>query len=274
MDRPLPALAVVAVLLVVPAAGCTGLAGDGPATASETLTPAAVPEVSSPVAPGVPAPAASGARSAPVDTDRLLAADARARAGTSYRLKRSVDIETRSGDTWMSIRRARNVGADGAVLERLAAGGFGRLRPTVLNSTLWTDGSTVRVRTRLSDDRTVITRRLPAVPTRHRLGLDLRERVLSAGEYRVRSVEGGRAVLVSRGPVSLSRPVVPIALGPPRNVSVRAVVTTEGLIARLVVRYDASYLDERVDVVVRHRVTGVGGTPVRRPAWANATADG
>jgi hypothetical protein len=271
MGPPLRPLALV--VLVAVTAGCTGLFGSTPGAGTSTVTPVAVPDDLRTAAPGVPAPGSGPGGQRPLEPARLLAADERIRANTSYRLERFVRIESRDVETWLAVKRIRNVGADGSVVERLDARGSGDLRPTVLNSTLWTNGSVVASRARLANGRTVLSERLPGVPNRHRTGLDLAERAFAGADYRVEPGPGGGAVLVSTGPVALTGPVAPVSLGPPRNATARVTVSERGLIRQLRVEYDATFLRKTVRVTITHRVNAVGETTVRRPDWVVPATD-
>jgi len=261
------------VLATALTAGCSGLfSGPGayPATETATVTPVDVPEVQTQPAPGIPAPpAAADQPSGPVDAEQLIAADDRIRSNASYRLERVVRIEMRDGDGEMVIQRARRVGTDGPVHERLVAEGTRLLRPSVLNSTLWQDDETIATRATLSNGRPVMLTTLPTPPTRHVVGVGLGERVLRDSELRVQSSGDGTTTLVVEGRVGLSDLEVPVAVGPPRNATARVTVTSAGLIQRVHVNYDTLYLEEPVRVTIRHRVLDVGETTVERPAWVD-----
>jgi len=261
------------VLAVALTAGCSGLlSGASPDSGTETatVTPVDVPEINTQPAPGVPAQdAAADQPSGPVDAERLIAADDRVRSNTSYRLERVARIGTLESEGEMVIRRSRQVGADGAIHERLVAEGTEPLRPSVLNSTLWQDADTTATRATLSNGQTVLLTRLPTPPTRHIVGLGLGERVLRDSEFRVSSTGNGTTTLVVEGHVGLSELEVPVAVGPPRNATARVTVTPEGLVQRVHVTYDTTYLEERVRVTISHRVVGVGETTVERPDWVD-----
>jgi hypothetical protein len=266
-------LASAVVLAVALTAGCSGIvagpdADRGPETA--TVTPVDVPEVRTQVAPGVWPPGSADQPARPVQTDRLVAANARVRANTSYRLERVVRIESREDGGRMVIRRSRRVGDDGSVAESLVATGTSPLQPTVRNSTFWRDDDTTATRARLAGGRTVTVQRLPGPPTRHSIGLDLAERVLTDSEFDVRAAGIERTRLVVDGRVSLAQSEVPVAVGPPQNVTASLVVRRDGLVTGLRVSYETVYLDDPVEVTISHRLYDLGNTSVRRPGWVDS----
>jgi hypothetical protein len=137
----------VVVLAIALAARCAGVfAGPSPAQESRTatVTPVDVLEVRTQVPPGVWPPGPADQPERPVQTDRLLAADVRVRANTSYRLERVVRIENCEDRGRTVIRRSRRVGAAGSVAEFLVATGTPPLQPTVRNSTSGTTTTPLR----------------------------------------------------------------------------------------------------------------------------------
>jgi len=194
------------------------------------------------------------------------------RANTSYRLERVVWIESREDDGRMVIRRSRRVGADGNVAEFLVATGTPPLEPTVENSTFWRDEDTIATRARLAGGRTVTAPRLPGPPTHHSIGLDLAERLLADSEFHVRAAGNGTTRLVADGPVDLDESEVSVAVAPPRNATASIVVSRDGLVTALRVTYETTYLGDRTEVVITHRLFDVGETNVERPAWVDETS--
>lgn len=88
----------------------------------------------------------------------------------------------------------------------------------------------------------------------------------------------GRGVVLTaaraEGPAGLQ---VPILLEAPRNISLRVVVTDDGVVRRYRLAYDATYDGTTVRVVRRTRFRRVGATTVEAPDWyrsgLNATSD-
>lgn len=248
------ALRLFCLVAVVASAGCAGLFGGGP---TETLTPAPAPET-----PAQPAPGVTG--DGRVSVERLLAADAAVRNGTSYRFERTLHASGPDGS--LRIERVRHVLADGRVREDLAVDGTGDQTPAIRNGTLWDDGEVLWTRTRLEGGRTVTNRLLSGSASPFGLGEELPGRVLTATDFDVQPRRGG-VVLESTGPFSMSRPVAPVSLGQPRNASARLVVGSEGLVRSLRLSYDASLRGETATVTIRQNVTGVGRTSASRPPW-------
>ena len=261
MPRHLAVLLGCLVLL----AGCGGLAGtertaDKPTT---TLTPAAVPEPPPTVAPGVrlPEPRATGPA---VDGARLLAADERVRAATSYRVVRAVRVR---GDGWTTrVDRTRAVATNGTTHQRVTVEGSEQLGGVIGRGELWANNSARYVRTYGPDGALLEQGRLPSTPRHYQAGRDLRSRLIRGGEYAVEPTDDG-AVLQSTGSVALPADVVAFALGEPRNVTARLVVAESGLIRGLRVRYDTRAAAGPVRVTIRHRLVDVGNTTVGRPTW-------
>lgn len=259
-------LAPVLLACLLALAGCGGVTtGGGDRDATPTLTPAAVPEPPPTAAPGVRLPDDEATGPA-VDAARLLAADERARAATSYRVVRAVRVR---GDGWTTrVDRTRAVAADGETYQRVAVAGTDQLGAVVGRGELWASANdSVRYVRTYSPDGTLLERgRLPSTPRHYRVGRDLRELVVRGGEYAVEPTADG-ARLRSVGPVSLPADVVPFALTEPRNASVRLAVAESGLIRELRVAYDARAAAGPVRVTIRHRLVDVGNTTVTRPGW-------
>lgn len=261
------------VVVVAVLAGCTAISGS--AVDGDHTTPVAVPEETTPLAPGVPAAAVGDADRRYVNTDRLRRADERRRAATSYRLSRTVTVDGAAGT--LRIDRVRVQRADGAAVEHLSTESTGAITPSVVESTLWTDGSVYWTRTTLSDGQTAVNRRHPnppafareppAPPSFHRLGIALSGRLLDAADYVVHHRQDDSVVVRSATPIELDRPVLPIALGDSRNGSVRIRVTSRGLVEELVFRYNATFAGEPVEVTVRQEISSAGTTSVSRPDW-------
>ncbi|MFC7176660.1 hypothetical protein [Halosegnis marinus] len=198
-----------------------------------------------------------------VDADRLLAADARVRDATSYRVVRNVTVR---GDGW-TTRADRVRDANGtAAYQRLDITESARLGAVVGRGEVWTNGSAVYVRTYAPDGTRIERGRLPSEPRHYALLTELRGRLLRAGEFRAEPTDGG-AVLRSAGDLTLSGNPVAFSVGDPRNVTARVTVAESGLVESVRVAYDAPFRGEFVRVEIRHRVVAVGETTVERPAW-------
>ncbi|MFC7075362.1 DUF7537 family lipoprotein [Haloarcula halophila] len=259
MSDSWPALALLGLVLL---AGCDGFAGLDGTTATESRTPAPVPEDST-VAPGVPA---TDGETTVIDADRLLAADTEHRSATGYRLNRTVTIR---GTNWTTrIDRDRRVAANGTLFERVEINSSGPLSPTIGQSELWTNGSTVYVRTFDGDGTRIEQGPFPSAPGHFRQWTMLREQVLADGTYEVEPTADG-AVLRSRELPTLPAALVPLSVREPRNVTARVAVTEAGLIRSLRVQYDTTVRGEPVRVTIRHRLGAVGNTSVDRPAWVS-----
>lgn len=245
--------------------GCAGLAG--PTPTQESVTPVAVPETATPLAPGVPAPTAGTQSDRRIDTDRLRRADDRLRATQSYRLDRVVTIEGANGT--VRIERDRRIHADGAAVESLSAESTGEFSLTIRASSLYTDGSAYWTRTTLSNGRVIVNRRHPGPPEMHRLGPTLSEYLFDAAKYRLHDSDSDTIVLRSTGAVTFERPLVPVVLDEPENGTVRLTVTRDGLVRQLSLTYDATFGGAPVTVSIDQRVTEVGTTTVSRPDWVD-----
>ena len=257
MSHPRLAVALVGLALL---AGCGGFTGLGDGQATETLTPAPVPE-NPPVAPGIPN---TDGEPTVVDADRLLAADEAQRAG-GYRLRRIVTVRETNWTT--EIHRDRRVAADGTLFERVEIDSSGPLSPTLSRSELWTNGSTTYVRTFDGAGNRIEQAALPSAPGHFRRWPMLSEQILEGGTYRVEQIDDG-AVLRSTALPTLPATLVPLSVREPRNVTARLVVTEAGLIRSVRVDYDTTVRGDPVDVTIQHRVAAVGNTSVDRPAWA------
>lgn len=256
--RPLPAL-VLALALVT--AGCAGIFGQ------QTTPVTPVPTVEQP-APGVPAPDQAG--QVQVDTERLLAANQRVRANSTYTLVRTATIRGPEGS--LRIERTRLEGADGAALERLNITGSDDLSAVVDNGTLWTNGSITWTRTRLSNRRTVTSRLLEESTDPYGYGDELAKHVLRAAQFDVEERERGVTLRSVRN-FSMGLPLVPLAAGPAENASATVAVDDAGLVRSLNLTYDADFGDDRVSVTIRQRVRAQNATAVVRPAWVPTTED-
>jgi hypothetical protein len=255
--RPL-ALSVLLVVLTA-SAGCVGLFGS-----DSQPTPVTPVPVAEPPAPGVPAAGGAEPVSAQVRTERLLEAHERARSAQSHTLVRTVVVRG-SGDT-LRLDHRLMVGPDGTTLERLNATGTGRLTLAIERGALWTNGSFRYSRVRLSGGRVVTTRLLSLEGSPFVTDDPLAPSVIRGASFAVTPRENG-AVLRSTGRVPNARPILPLAMGEPENVSVRAVVGSDGLVGRLDVSYEVSYAGEPSNVEITHRIVERGTTTVRRPDW-------
>jgi hypothetical protein len=251
-----PWLAALLVVLVV-TSGCSGLFGSGQSPESTPPTPAPVPTTPPPLAPGL---SADGV----VDPGQLGAANRRALNGTAYELSRTVAVSGPNGT--LRIDRVQRVAADGVAIGRLSVSGEGPVGTAVRNWTRYRESTVVWSRTRLSNGNTVTNRLISSDSSPYFIGRALPERLYRAGSFEVTRRSADRIVLESTVPFELERGTTELETSPPRNVSVRAVLTEEGLVRELSVTYDASVGSTRVSVrltqsVERREVT------VRKPAW-------
>lgn len=257
------AVRLVLVVVVLLSVGCVGLfesTGSG-----ETLTPAPVPTTQ-------PAPAPGVTGDAEVDSTRLVAANDRRLNSTSYRFDRRVRVN--GPNSSLRIDRVRRVRTNGTGIERLSANGTGLLTVSVRNWTLWNDGDVVWQRASLTNGRTV-TRSLPTGDDgSFDAGRDLALTTLDTEGYRVTTRTPNGVVLESTETLNITDRVFPVGIGPPRNETVRAVVTDEGVIRNLTVTYQGEFYGEQVRVRISQRVTGLGNATATRPSWVpegNAT---
>jgi hypothetical protein len=257
------AVRLVLIVVVLLSAGCVGLFEN--TGNEETLTPAPIPTTQSAPAPGVTG-------DAEVDSTRLVAANDRRLNSTSYRFDRRVRVN--GSNNSLRIDRVRRVRTNGTGVERLSANGTGLLTVTVRNWTLWNDGDVIWQRASLTNGRTV-TRSLPTGDdVSFDAGRDLALTTLDTEGYRVATRTPNRVFLESTEALNITDRVFPVGIGPPRNETVRAVVTEEGVIRNLTVTYQGEFYGEQVRVRISQRVTGLGNTTTTRPSWVpegNAT---
>jgi hypothetical protein len=252
-------------VVLVSSAGCVGLFG----TDGETTPVTPVPVAEQP-APGVPAAGSGEVTGVRVRTDRLLAANDRARAEQSHTVVRTAVVRSAGESLRLGHRLA--VGPEGATVERLSVNGTGRLTPAIESGTLWTNGSRRYSRVRLPDGRTVTTELLSLEGSPFVTDRPLAPAVLRNASFAVTQRADG-AVLDSRGPASVDRPVLPVPMGEPRNVTVRAVVRSDGLVSRLDVSYDVPLDGAPASVDITRRVVDRGTTVVSRPEWVPPAGD-
>ncbi|PSP26058.1 hypothetical protein BRC64_12500 [Halobacteriales archaeon QH_10_67_22] len=255
-------LALVAVAAATVVAGCGALGGGS----VETVTPAPVPTDGVAYPPGVAADGVSPARVANAHERTLLT--------TNYTVSSRRAVVGPNG-TMRTTNRTRTVAAGGETY----AGRFDRtvgdspLATLPLTLEYWTNGSVYASREFVSgspeyygwsqgdratedvDYSTVLTRTFDAVDVR----------------VADRSADG--VVLVGsrlRRPDRL--PNQPY-LTDPRNVSLTARVTDDGVVSRWRLAYDATVADRPVRVVWRITVADVGTTTVDRPPWVDTAKE-
>jgi hypothetical protein len=254
MERHLLAALCFAVLATT--AGCSGFLGDGvPTTEEPTETEAA---------PGVPAVDSDG-ETVTVDTDRLLAANDRIRANTSYTIDRTVTVSSRDGTGSLTVGRTLQVTPNGT-LERLTVDQREPFTLVLKNGTRWTDDNGTWTRTLLANNRTTTGKRLPGELEPYGYGEDLLEAVLATDSYRVRDREEGvlvrpRSLDVDGGRLSS------LSTDAPTNQRAEIFVDRVGLVRSLTLRYDTVYRTEQVSITIRHELVDVGETTVERPDW-------
>lgn len=262
----------LALLALVLLAGCGGLLADGP-----TVTPAPVPTPSPTPTPQptvVPGVHPDGG----VRVDALLDRHRTALSNRSYTFTIDRVVRGPNGTDERVSTRLRV--APGASSYRLVqwANGTGSLRVTATERPVvdaWYNGSTVLFRGTDSTGTPYVVARNVSVgpvpdPTFRSL---LRER-LAGFEFRVagRTADGVRLVATGAGTPEAVAPPSPFER--PRNVSMRVTVTPGGVVQSTRLAYDATDGGRRVRVVRTTRVSAVGDTTVRVPAWAgfgNAT---
>lgn len=263
-SRHVRSVRLVLVVVVLFTAGCVGLfEGTG---SEETLTPAPVPTTQ-------PAPAPGVAGDAEVDGAQLVAANDRRLNSTSYRFARTVSVDGTNSS--IAIDRVRRVRANGTGVERLSANGTGLLTPTVRNWTLWNDGDLIWRRANLTNGRTVTSPLSTGEDGPFDAGRDLAVTTFDTEGYRIAARTPRGVILESSGEFNLTDRVFPAGIGPPRNETVRAVVTERGVIRNLTVTYQGDFYGEQVRVRISQRVTRLGDTTATRPAWVpegNTTA--
>ncbi|WP_379776645.1 hypothetical protein [Haloarcula pelagica] len=261
MRRVGPRLLLAVTLAVL--AGCPGLASPGPSP--PPATPAPVPDQPAPLAPGVPASAATGPAPQTIDRAAVRRADARRLDDRSYTVTQTAILA--GPNRSLHIRWQRHVTPEGRVKQSFRADGAGPLTPTVTRSDLWGKESRYWVRSTLANGH-VSTVPQPERPAIHTLAAARPSGYLAAATYDINRRSGGGAVLVSTGRVRFPRRPLPVATATPRNASVRLLVTADGVVESLLVRYDTSVGDRQVQVSISQQVTAIGNTTVSRPAWA------
>lgn len=250
---------VIVLVVLVLAGGCVGLFESGESPTSVTPVP-----VDDPPAPGVPPADANAAVQLRVETDRLLAANRQVRTNGSYTLSRSVVVE--GPNSSLRLQHGQRVGAEGAVIERVAANGSGQIAPVFVNGTLWQNGPTRWTRFRLPNG-DLVTNRMPSLDSSPFItGRPLAERVIPGTDFSVESRQDG-ALLRSTGTVSIDRAVLPASMDDIQEASVTVRVRNDGLVRKIAVTYDAVVGGEEVSVRINQRVVETGTASLSRPAW-------
>lgn len=253
---------------VVPNAPLAGplhvVSTDSP-TEDRTADTGAISRTATPTPPVLPGEV-SDEQGRVVNAKRLLAVNRRIRANHAYRLERTATITGGGPNSSVTFVWNRTVGTNQSLVERLRVSHTGPVTPTVVNSTLWKNDSEIRTRSVLSNGQVLVSR-LPHSPSHHRIGLQLHRHVLTASEYRVSERTVSTTVIVPTAPIRLSRPLVPVSVGSPRNVNARLVVDDSGLIRRVAVSYDANLGNRTVEIRLRHRITLLTETQVGPPSW-------
>jgi len=252
--RPWPAVVLVVLVLT---SGCAGLFGSEEPRDAASPTPAPVPTTPPPLAPGLTADGVA-------DPTRLADANRQALDGTAYRLNRTVAVRGPNGT--LRIDRVQRVADDGTAIGRLSVSGAGPVGTAVRNWTRYREGTVVWSRTTLADGNTVTNRLVSSDTSPYFIGRALPERLYRAGSFDVTRRSGERIVLESTTPFRLARGTTELETSPPRNVSVRLVVTEDGLVRELSVGYDATIGSTSIRVRLTQSVRPAAVT-VRPPHW-------
>jgi hypothetical protein len=253
---------LVLVVVLVLSAGCAGLFG--PST--ETLTPAPVPHPT-------PTPESPpGVTSGSVDVITLLAVDRRVRANTSHRLEQTILAETANGS--LRVEQVRRASAGGQAAGTLRIEGSEPYRPALERGWFWQNGTLLLVQTRLSSGREVTSQYSEDRQHPYDLTRGVVEQVLSTANLSVSHNDREQTVLRSTEPLRLPAAAMPVASGAVRNVTARAVVSDEGLVRSVRIRYQGVSGGEPVQVTLRERVTATDETTVTRPGWVPASGPG
>lgn len=251
--------ALVAVAFLVASGGCVGLFGGD--SDVQTLTPAAVPTNTPPPAPGV-------TDEGSVNPEGLVSAHEAVLENTSYRFQRVVAVTGRNGT--LRVETDRRIDDDGTALEQLQVRGEGPIGAAVQNWTRYRSGDTIVSRTRLANGQTVTNRLLAGGTDSFSVGRDLYGRVLTATDFQAVAQTSDTAVLNARERFNLSEPIEQVRTGSARSATAQLVVTGDGLIRELTLRYETEIDGQRVRVRVNQRITQVGNTSVERPDWVDA----
>ena len=275
---PAAALALAALLVT---AGCSAIGGgDG---GGATLTPAPVP-TDTPEPTPVPTVAPGVSRQSVVSVWDLAGTHRRTLEATSYTTVKTIAVMDGERTLQSFTRRVRVApGGDPYLLRQRyeRAEDYPITISPARRVRLWYDNGSGAFRlggpdgTRYVGDEAIAAGGLVTDNTEYkRLG-----RLLSGFELRVTgrvdAREDTRYRIESDRLRRRSALRVPPALTDPRNATITVLVSPEGVVRRYVLAYNASYEGESVRVVQTFRVSAVGSTTVREPAWveqANATA--
>lgn len=253
------ALVTACLALLATTAGCTGFLG------GTTPTPAQSPSGPE-VAPGVP-PVETDGTTVTVATDRLLAANDRIRANTSYTLDRTVTISTTDGNGSLTLARTVRAAPNGT-FERLSVDHRDPFTVVIQNGTRWTDATGTWTRTLLSNGHTTSGERLAGELDPYGYGDELPASVLTADTYRVREAADGVLLQPSSLDVA-SEPLTPLSTGAPTDERAQIFVGADGLVRSITLRYDTVYRSKPVSVSIRHEIVDVGSTTAERPGWVS-----
>lgn len=253
MARP---ATVVCVLVLAVLAGCGGIVGED---TPEPVTPAPVPTTEAPVVDGVTQDA--------VNASQITANHERALENTSYTMRERIRARGTDGDTQFFLNTTVWKGDDGRFH-------LVRFEPTQtvsgrINETrIWWDGnrSFFEYAYGTGPDTGFMIRQRAAVDVEQD---DTIGRVLAGMRVtRVSRLPDGGAEIA--GPIT-TRSAVPTAgaIDDPRNASLRAQITPEGVVRGLAIGYDGTYQGNRTTVRYRLGFENVGTTTVDRPAWVD-----
>lgn len=269
------------VCLLLVTAGCNTLVGGGGEAPTATVTPAPVPAEET-VAPGVTDEGVRNPRA-------LADAHADVLAAASYRLTANRTVRAANGTLRERLTLELALAADRSY--RADAATAGPAAPVFLGTppataTFWSNGSTY-VRKLTRDDRTTYNSFTPVegagtwqywartVPFG---GQQATPRAFLRRTFRAvdtdvvgRTEANGTTTYLLRGNATTER--LEAGVSNPRNVSLTATVTEQGLVASLSLRYVGTVNGERVRVVRTVSYSDVGATTVDRPPWFDRATD-
>lgn len=205
-------------------AGCVGLLGGGstgePEQSAGTLTPSPEPTHAQTAGPS------PGVTDPKFDTRPLIEATERDRRHASYRIRRTLTVETPNGSLtydWTLWRAP-----DGRRTGRLRARGDAPFDPVFERTSFWGNRSVLYARSESAGSKPVITKFRDTEPYPYRPGDGLLTQALSTAHVTPVSTDGPQTVVQSTGPFRLPATVLPIASEASDSVTVRATVSLYG----------------------------------------------
>lgn len=266
MDRVLRAAVCLAVVL----AGCGGLPAGGADDPGRTVNPQLEETPTRTLSPTATPEYPPGISSAGVDIYTLSRTHRRAVAATPATVAYSVRIVSRNG-TVLSDRRARVTTNGTYQIVNVSSETVPPVsdRPLSMGYSYWTNGSVTVLRDRLNG--TVNYARLNGTPPTTldpgRTGSDTV--ALALASYKVAFAgtvvrNGTTLYLLTADEARQSAPEL-------RNVSLRMLVTPDGIVRAFRARHVTTVEGEPVTVTRRFRITDLGTATVTRPSWVNRT---